>query len=109
MHDLGIGRISFVPDQRGDREVDFRAENCFDSDLSTTCQPAVGSRKSSILIQLGDTQQCTQYQNCPLFDIKSITIYTPSNYIIGYREYHDIQVGWKMSLWFLAVHRQLNR
>ena len=109
MHDLEIVGIKLVPDHPSGQDGDFGAENCFDSDLSTACQPATGSRKSSILIQLGNTEQCRQMQSCPLFDIKSITIYTPTDYIIGYQAYHDIKVGWKMSLWFLAVHRQLNR
>ena len=105
MHDLEIAGIRLVPNHPSGQDGDFGAENCFDSDLSTACRPVIGSNKSSLLIELGPNTriQCATLQSCPLYNIKSITIYTPTNDVEDYpQSYHHIKVGWKTLLLFFS-------
>ena len=111
MHDLEIASLRLVPNHPRGQEGDFGAENCFDSDLSTACRPVIGSRKSSLLIELGPNTaiQCATIQSCPLYNIKSITIYTPTNDVEDYpASYHHIKVGWNTLLWFLFLESRDN-
>ena len=93
MRDLEIATIKLYPDHPSGQGGDFEASKCKDMKLTTACQPVAGSKKSSLLIELGS--DCTEpSQGCQVFDIKSVTIYTPTIDVPRYQaDYHNIKVG----------------
>ena len=97
MHDLEIGGVELQPNYGPDQAGDFGGANCFDSNLKTACRPNTASEKSAISLELnGPCFETTK--TCPQFDIKSITIYTPTVNVPGYQAgNHKIKVSLRTS------------
>ena len=97
MHDLEIGGVELQPNYGPGQAGDFGGANCFDSNLKTACRPNTASEKSAISLELkGPCFETTK--TCPQFDIKSITIYTPTVNVQGYQAgTHNIKVSLRTS------------
>ena len=95
MHDLEIGGVELQPNYGPDQAGDFGGSRCIDSNLKTACRPNTASEKSAISLELkGPCFETT----CPQFDIKSITIYTPTVNVPGYQAgTHNIKVSLRTS------------
>ena len=85
MQDLEIGTVELQPNYgpHDPEGVTFGGQNCIDSNLKTSCRPDESdeNRKQSA-ISLEFKELCFK-TSCPEFDIKSITIYTPTVAIQG--------------------------
>ena len=93
----------------GGQGLHFGAAWCFDSNLKTACSPAnlfdpatlqrvTGTVTSALAFEL--KEECfPTTSTCPQFDIKSVTIYTPTVNISGYQPgFHSIKVSLRNSL-----------
>ena len=77
LHDLRIKRVQLWPPTT---RPEFVGENCIDSNLDTNCRPQPRGPKASFYFAL-ELDGPAGFE----FDVKSVTIYTPSQEVEGYK------------------------